>query len=178
MNSLVKYTLIAAGIGGILYLVKLGKDTVNQWSEKFNLRIVQFGKPTLSGGNLSVPLKVRISNPAPVGATIQSASVKLFYLRNGMYVPFGVAPPTAPFHLMGNGDTDIMVNPVIDLNALDPFTGGGFNLNNLFAQIKNLATGQNPLIDVKAEVAITIEGFEIVEETTSKIYLNQLINAA
>lgn len=178
MNKLVKYTLIAAGIGGILYLAKLGKDTFNQWAEKFNLRIVQFGKPTLTGGNLSIPLKVRISNPAPVGATIQSASVKLFYLRNGMYIPFGIAPPTPPFHLMANADTDITVNPVIDLNALDPFTGGGFNLNNLFTQVSNLIKGHNPLIDVKAEVAIDVEGFEIVEETTSKIYLNQLINAA
>ena len=177
MSSLVKYTLIAVGIGGLVYLFKKGKATVTDWAERLNLRIVQFGKPTMSGANLSVPLKVRISNPSPLYAPIQSVSVRLFFLRNGMYTPFGASPATAPFELKPNDDTDITVQPVIDLSALNPFTGK-LNLSNIFSQVNNLVSGNNPLIDVKAEVTINIEGFEVVEEATTKIYLNQLLNAA
>lgn len=177
VTKLVKYVLAAVAVGGLYYLVTTAAKTVTDWASKITLHIVQFGKPSISSGTLRVPLLVRINNPSPLYAPIDSVSVKLFFLRNGMYVPFGSAPGTAPFELKPNGDTDITLNPAIDLKALNPFTGG-LNVSNLLTQAQNLLTSSNPLIDIKAEVTITVKGYELVQEANSKIYLNQLLNAA
>lgn len=180
MSNLVKYTLAAVVVGGIVYLVTKGAQTVKDWTNKISIRIAQFGKPSVSSGTLRLPVVVRISNPSPLYAPIDGVAVKLFFLRSGMYVPFGSAPRSAPFELKPNGDTDVTLNPSIDLKALNPFTGGLnlSSLSNLLSQAQNLITGSNPLIDIKVEATITVQGFDLVEETNSKIYLNQILNAA
>lgn len=177
MSSTGKIALIAGAIGLAIYLVKAGKQTITDWAEKITVKLHQFGKPVFQSNQLSIPLILRISNPSPLQAPIQSVAVRLFFLRNGMYQPFGYAPPTQPFYLNAQGTTDVAIQPVIDVAKLNPFTGST-SVSSLINNLNNLITGNNPLIDIKLEFTIMIEGYEVVQSATTKLYLNQLLNAA
>lgn len=149
----------AIGIGGILYFItSKGKQLVNQWAGKIKFTIVKF-----------FPLTVRITNPTPIYAPVDSVAIKAYYLRNGMYVQFASAPPTKPFNITPNASTDVTLHPKIDLKALNPFTGG--NIDKAIAII----AGQNPLVDIKIELTITIGGMSFTEEAFTKIYLSELV---
>jgi len=175
VNSLVKYTLIAAAIGGVVYLVKMAKDEAIAYAGKIAFKIKEFGKPTLKNGQLTVPLVVRITNPTLLMAPIKSVGVKLFFLRNGIYHPFASAPATAPFTIKANESTDVNIFPTVDLEKLKTLLPTGLNFNNLLSTVNNLFTGTNPLIDVKAEVTINIEGYETVQEATQKLYITDFL---
>ena len=175
MNNLVKYTLIAAAIGGVVYLVKLGKDSAVAYAGKISFKIKEFGKPSIKSGQLTVPLVVRITNPTLLMAPIRSVAVKLFYLRNGIYTPFASAPPTAPFTIKSNESTDVSIFPTVDLQKLKALLPTGMDFSNILSTVNNLFTGANPIIDVKAEVTINIEGYETVQEATQKLYLTDFL---
>lgn len=150
---------IGAGVIGAIYLVATkGKQLISEWAGKINFTIVKF-----------FPLVVRINNPTPIYAPVQSVTLKAYYLKNGMYVPFASAPPTKPFNITPNSSTDVTVHPTLDLKALNPFTGGSVE------SAINIIANQNPLIDIKVELTINIAGASFVEEAKTKIYLSDLL---
>lgn len=152
---------IGAGVAAVIYLaVTKGKQLISEWAGKITFTIVKF-----------FPLVVRINNPTPLYAPIDSVSLKAYYLKNGMYVPFATAPPTKPFKITPNASTDVTVHPKIDLKALNPFTSGG----NAFDQVINMIDNKNPIIDIKVELTIAIAGASFIEEAKTKIYLSDLL---
>ena len=150
---------IGAGAVGLVYLLATkGKQLISEWAGKISFSIVKF-----------FPLTVRINNPTPIYAPIQSVSLKIYYLKNGMYVPFASAPPTKPFNITPQASTDVALHPTIDTKALNVFTG------NSVENILKIIANQNPVVDVKAELTITIAGISFVEESKSKLYLSELL---
>lgn len=169
--STTKKLLLVAGLTALTVVLVKGATTAKKWAGQITIKIVEFFQPTIKNGLLIVPVKVRVINPSPLFAPVQSASVKLFYLRNGMFVPFAQAPPTPGFDINPNQSTDVTLFPEINVKALGSAFGGSNTVSNWLAVLSN----QNPLIDIKLEVTITIAGISFTEEEFKQVYLKQLV---
>src|SRR5688572_6911842 len=112
MKAAWKIAIGAGGVGLVYVVATKGKQLVSEWAGTISFNIIKF-----------FPLTIRINNPTPIYAPVQSVAIKIYYLKNGMYVPFASAPPTASFNITPNASTDVTLHPKIDLKALNPFTG-------------------------------------------------------
>lgn len=163
------FTVAAGAIAAALYY---GKQTFSEWGQKLKVKIASVGRPALSPtGKLSIPLVLRITNVAPVGVTLDNATVKLLLPRDGSYTLVGQTDPTGPITINASGDTNVNVFPHIDLDKLKPVIVGSIS-NTL----TNLLTNTSALLDLKVESKITIQGYDIAQSTFTKIYLSDLLN--
>src|SRR5688572_11937055 len=100
MNTAMKIATALGLVSAIYFIATKGKELVSEWAGKINFTIVKI-----------YPLTIRINNPSPIYAPIDSVSIKIFYLKNNMYVPFASAPPTKSFNITPNSSTDITLHP-------------------------------------------------------------------
>lgn len=161
--------LIVTGLGAAAFVLLKGAQKAKAWAGQITVQLIDFFQPSIKDNVFTLPVKLRINNPSPLFAPIQSASLKMFYLKNGMYVPFGQAPPTQGFNINPNESTDVTLFPQINLSAFNPFSGSN-TLNNLLSVLSN----QNPLLDVKLELTVTITGIPITQDIFKQVYLKQL----
>lgn len=173
MSNAVKITLYALGIGALYWLIVNGKQKLSEWGNKITFKIVSFGRPEVRSGNFSVPLVVRITNQSPVAIPLSNLVIKISQLKNGMYHTVGMTDPTGPFTIK-QGDNDLTLYPRVDIAQLNPLSNAG----NILNSVLNVLTNQNPLLDLKVDADITVQGLTFTETTTQKIYLNKLLNAA
>lgn len=172
MSNTAKIALTLTGIGLLYLAITKAKETASEWANKINFKIVSVGKPSLSPkGQLSLPLQIRITNVAPISVPLDNAKVKLFLLRNGIYMPLGETDPTGPVTINASGDTTVVLYPHIDINKLKPVIGG-----NVAAAIASLVNNTSALLDLKAESEITIQGYVIAQSTSTKVYLKDILN--
>lgn len=176
MSTTVKIGLYAAGIGLLFWAITAARKKAQEWATKITFKIISFGKPELRSGNLSVPLLVRITNLSPLVIPIDNMVISLSVLKNGMYSTVGKTDPSGAFTIT-QGDKDITLYPRVDVAKLNPFKGVSTG-TNLLTTITNVLSNQNPLLDVKIDADITVQGVTVTETVMQKIYLNQLLNAA
>lgn len=172
MDGILKIGIISALFGAAVYFVTQATKKASEWVNKITLSVVDVGIPSVTGGQLRLPLTVRIKNDSPLMAPIQNVKVFLSVLRNGSYVPLGTAN-TGAFTLT-SGTINQTVQSVIDVSKLNPLSAGGDKLATLTQVISN----QNAALDVKAEVTVTIEGIDLPKQTqVTQLYLKQILAA-
>lgn len=158
MNTFGKVAIGAGIVGLLVWATRKGASTLSQWAGQISVNIVKF-----------FPLVVRIKNPSPIYAPVDSVSLKAYFLNKGMYVPFATAPKTSSFKIVPDGSTDVTIYPTIDTNAIKGLVlSTGKNALDVIA-------GKDALLNVKIELTITIAGISFIEEANTKVYLNDLL---
>jgi len=166
MNTAVKVGLFAAVATGIGLLLYKGTQTATEWANKLSVSFTSVAKPAFKLGLLTLPVNVQINNPTPLFAPIDSVKIRL--LRSGL--PFGETQPSAPFQIESNTVTPLTLYPTITLKNILP-------QGNILAQVTNVLSNQNPVVDFVTEITVRIQGYDIVINRPTKLYLTDLLNA-
>lgn len=173
MNKIVKLGLVAASLLGVGYLITTGKETVSQWANQITFKILSFGKPTFYQGNITLPIQVLVTSPAPLSIPLSDFKINLYSLTKGEYLPIGATAPTGAINIQP-GENKIMLYPNVDVGKLNPLANSNTVIQNVFALVQN----SNPLLDIKAEALISIKGFQLPPQAvTQKFYFSDLLNA-
>lgn len=172
MDTLLKYALYATGLGLVIYFAHKASQKASEWVNKITFKIVDFQLPTYAAGKFTVPLLVRITNASPLMAPIQNVLIKLSALRNSNFIEFGQVN-SGPFTLYP-GTFNQSFLPVLDVGKLNPFSPNG----NLLTNITQVLSNTNPLVDIKIDTTVIIEGVALPTQTERKqLYLKQLLAA-
>lgn len=83
MNTIVKIGLVA----GIGYLLVWGAKKAQNVLNQFTFDVVGYGRPSLSGMIITVPLQIRFSNPTSVPIVLDRFTTDMYINKNGQYVP-------------------------------------------------------------------------------------------
>lgn len=172
MNSTVKFTL--AAIGAIVFLLKAGKDQVNQWTDQLAIKFAGIGKPQLRNGSVTLPLTLQISNPAPVPVPVSNVYGTIFIFRNSLWQPIGQIAPTGAINIAPGNSTQT-IYPSIDVTKLVGINSWGNALQSLNTIIGNQGQLNAKL---KADVTVNVQGFEFVQSLEQSINLNDFLRAA
>lgn len=169
MDSTLKFGLITALFGALVYGLHKATQKASEWTRAIAFRVVDFGLPTFGSGQLAVPLVVRITNNSPLMAPIQNVLVLLSVLRNNSWVAFGQIN-SGPFTLHPGTS-----NHTFLASKLNPFGASGNQLQTITQVLLN----QNPVADVKIDTTVQIEGVALPTHTERKpLYLKQLLALA
>jgi hypothetical protein len=174
VNQILKFTLIAAAIGGLVYLLKSGKDQVTDWAKSISIKFEGIGRPQLRSGNVTIPITLSIYNPAPLAIPVDNISGKIFLLRNSLWQPVGNILPSGAV-AFAPGETRQTFFPVIDLSKINPITSVASAIK---AATNFLNTGGQVNAQLKIEVTVHIKGFEFTHSQEQSINLNELYRAA
>lgn len=174
MKSIIKFSLIAAAIGGLVYLVNAGKNQVSDWANKVAIKFNSIGKPQIKNGNITIPVAIDVTNPSPLAIPIDNISGKFFVFRNGMWQPFGNILPSGQITFVP-GTTTQTFFPVIDIAKLNPINSVGAGIQ-AFTNLLN--TGGQVTARIKIDVALVVKGFEVNQSIEQLLNLNDLLRAA
>lgn len=174
MNQILKITLFTAIIGGIVYLLKAGKDQVSEWADKITIKFAGIGRPQLRNGNVTIPVTLAITNPAPLPIPVDNISGKIFLLRNSLWQPVGNILPSGAV-AFAPGESRQTFFPVIDLSKINPITSVASAIR---AATNFLNTGGQVNAKIKIDVTVNVKGFEFTQSQEQSINLNELYRAA
>lgn len=174
MNQILKFTLIAAAIGGLVYLLKSGKDQVTDWANKISIKFAGIGRPQLRSGNVTIPITLAITNPAPLAIPVDNITGKIYLFRNSLWQPVGNLLPSGAV-AFAPGETRQTFFPVIDLSKINPITSVASAIK---AATNFLNAGGQVNAQLKIEVTVNIKGFEFTQSQEQAINLNELYRAA
>lgn len=174
MNQILKFSILAAVIGGVIYLINAGKNQVTEWADKITVKFAGIGKPQLRSGNVTIPITLAIYNPAPLAIPVDNISGKIFLLRNSLWQPVGNLLPSGAV-AFAPGETRQTFFPVIDLAKLNPITSVASAIQ---AATNLLNTGGQVNASLKIEVLVNVKGFEFTQSAEQSINLNELYRAA
>jgi hypothetical protein len=174
VNQILKFTLIAAALGGLVYLLKTGKDQVTEWADKITVKFASIGKPGLRNGNVTIPITLSIFNPSPLSIPLTNISGKIFLLRNSLWQPVGDILPSGAV-AFAPGETRQTFFPVIDLSKFILITSVASAIQ---AATSLLNTGGQVNAKIKIDVTVNVKGFEFTQSAEQSINLNDLYRAA
>lgn len=169
MSTTTKKLFIAGGVAALVAFAVMGAKKASAWAGQISVQLIDFFAPNISNGVFTLPVKLRINNPSPLFAPIQTASARMYMVQNNQYVQFGQAPPTPGFNINPHESTDVTLFPQINLAALNLFSG-----NNTWMNLLTVLANQNPLVQVRIDVSFTIAGITHTEQVFKEVYLKQL----
>jgi len=167
MSTPVKIALYAAGIGALIYIVRM---VSNQWANKLTVAFQSIGIPVYRSGNLALPVTLKVSNLTPVAIPVTNLQAALYILKNGVYQLVGQTENTGPFTI-NPGNNPLTLYPTINLSALVPQSVTVLNVLNTLANY-------NPIATVRIVAKVNVQGYEFEEATEHKIMYNQLYQNA
>lgn len=172
MSPVVKIGLITAIIGGAIYALKTASNKALEWAKSVTFQVTGFQMPGVINGKLVMPITVNVGNGSPLTININKVLIKLSVLRSGNYYPFGEI--TNGGFALQPGVSLQTFYPVIDLKKLGLFTVG-----NITSDILSVIGSKNPLLDVKIETIVTVEGYALpAQGVVKQLYLKQLLALA
>ncbi|HMG94342.1 MAG TPA: hypothetical protein VK589_29985 [Chryseolinea sp.] len=83
MNTVTKVIGVAALVAIVVWGVNAAKKAIAD----FQFDIVAYGKPTLSGMMLTVPLQIKFNNPTPLPISIDKFVADVYIDKNNVFVP-------------------------------------------------------------------------------------------
>lgn len=83
MNAVTK----VIGVAALVAIVAWGVNAAKKAIADFQVDVVGYGKPTLSGMMLSVPLQLKFTNPTPLPITIDKLVGDVYIDKNNIFVP-------------------------------------------------------------------------------------------
>lgn len=159
MNTFIKVGLV----GGIIALVVWGAKAAQRAIAAFQFDIVSYGRPTLSGLILTVPLQIRYSNPTPLPINVDKLIGDIYLNKNGTFVL--AARVNQPVTL-SPGESTQWLNPTLDLQSVF-----GGNLLNTIAAIQQIMV--NKKLTIRSDVKAIYQGITLPEQSfTSQIDLS------
>lgn len=174
MNTIVKYTLLAATIGSIFYLFKAGKDQVAEWAKNISITFNGIGRPEFRNGAVTIPVQLSISNPTPITIPVDNITGKIFLLKSGMWQPVGTIPNTGSVQFAPGTGTQIFY-PSLDIQKLNPLNSGGSILQLATGLIQS---GGQIKAKLKIEITATFKSKNFTNTSEQEINLNDLLRAA
>lgn len=112
MNSLTKVGIAAGAVALLVWGYKASKKAIGD----FTFEVVGWGKPTLSGTNLTVPLQIKYNNPTPLPINVDRIQGDIYLLKGGTFVKAAVV------------DQPVSLQPGVSLQWINPV----LNLKNVF----------------------------------------------
>lgn len=168
MGTPLKFAVAAVILGGLAFIVNATTQKLSQWASKITYKIISIGSPIISAGKATLPLRVSISSPSILYVPIQDIKASIFYLKNGMWVPFARANSGA-FELT-QGTIEKTIYPVLDLSKLTGL------VNQNIATVLNFLTQKSELLTIKCDVVINIQGVDLPTQSfQQKIFLTDLL---
>lgn len=82
MNTLTKIGIAGAIIGLVVWGAKAAQRTLSD----FQFDVVGYGKPSLIGSLLTVPLQMRYKNPTPLPISVDRLTADIFLLKNNQFI--------------------------------------------------------------------------------------------
>jgi hypothetical protein len=73
-------------IGGAIALLVWGAKAAQKTLSDFRFDIVGYGKPTINGWNLTVPLQIKYKNPTPLPINVDQLIGDIYLNKNGTFV--------------------------------------------------------------------------------------------
>lgn len=151
--SATKIALIAAGIGLIIYMGRQATrfaDLVKFVSFKI---VGLAGVPSITGGQLIVPLTARITNNSSQSLAVDHIKITASYLNaNGQFVPAGQGDISAFTIMPGNTNKTLLAQ--INLKAFE---------QNLVDNLLSVLTAKS--LRTKFDVRITVAGVPLPTQT-------------
>lgn len=133
-----------------------GVKEVKKKLANFSFEVVGYGKPSLSGNLLTVPLKVRFNNPTPLPINIDNLLANIYLLKNNQFVY--AAQVNQPVS-MPTGIGETMLYPVIDIKSLF----GGDLISTLTFINSTLNTTKK--LTVRTDVTTTYKGVPLPSQS-------------
>lgn len=163
--------LLIAGVGALLvYLgVSTAQNKFREWANKIKVSITGIGKPTLASNAVNVPIKLRVSNPAPIAIPVSNFIVNVIVIKGTEAIKIAAGKPTGPVTL-NPGNTDLQITPVIDFNALKNI----LPINELVGEIQNIFTGAASVIQLRFDAIATVGGIDIPVSYNYSLNLSNL----
>lgn len=143
---------IAAGLIGV---VVWGSKSIQEAISKFKFDVVGYGRPTLSGMVITIPLQIKFKNPTPLPIAIDRLIVDAYIDKNGTFVPAAKldGPVTIP-----PGDSTQWIMPAANLQSIF----GGTFLNTVAAAQQII---QRKILTIRSDVTVTIKGVTLPQQS-------------
>ena len=151
LNSFTKIGIAAA----VIALLVWGSNVARKTLSLFQFDIVGYGKPTLAGQLLTVPLQIRYKNPTPLPINVDRLSADIYLDKNGTFVK--AATVDQPVTLQP-GESIQWLMPVLNLQNV---FGGNF-LNTLAAMQQIL---QSKKLTIRTDAIAVYKGVAVPQQS-------------
>jgi hypothetical protein len=154
-------TIVKFGIGaGVIALLVWGsKDRLKKLLSDFQIDITGYGKPTLNGPVLTVPLQLKFTNPTPLPITLDSFVADVYLEKNGQFIP--AAKINQPISIQPGVTTQWLL-PAVDLQKIF----GGSLLNTLTAAQQIIVTKK---FKIRSDVSAVYHGVPIPDQSFTNV---------
>lgn len=143
--------LILGGVAGLAFWVyTAAKRAITD----FTFDIVGYGKPSLNGFMLSVPLSIRFKNPTPLKINVDNMLAEIYVRKGDSYVK--AATINQPI-LIPSGESTQTITPSLDIKSIF-----GGNLLDTATAIASIVNGKK--VFVRTDVTITYKGVTIPKQ--------------
>lgn len=166
LNTAVKIALYAAGLGAIVYAVRMASSNLGK---QISIAFKGIGIPVVRSGKLTLPVTLHIKNLTPLSVPIDNVKAAIFILRENLWQFVGETENTGALTI-NTGETPVTVYPTINLTALIPQT--------TVINVLNVLANNNPLVTVKIATKVTVQGYGLEHTIEQKISLDQLYKNA
>ncbi len=151
MNTIVKVGIAATVIGALVWGFKAAQKAV----ANFKFDIVAYGKPSINGLVITIPLQVRFANPTPLPISLDQLVADIYINKNGTWVrgatvnqPLSIAP----------GESFQIIAPAVNLGQIF-----GGNIANTFTAIA--AALKTRKLDVRTDVLAVYKGISLPRQS-------------
>lgn len=151
LNSLLKISIV----GGVIALLVWGTKAAQNALAQFAYEIAGYGKPKLSGYQLTIPIQIRFNNPTPLSINADQLIADIYLLKNNAYVI--AARVNQPVSVPA-GISVQTVSPVVDIKSI--FSG---NLLDTLKFVQQTVAGKT--VGVKVDVTVVYQGVTLPKQT-------------
>jgi hypothetical protein len=150
LNGIIKIGLGAALVGLVVVASK-----AQQLLKNFDVKVSGFGVPAIKNYNLSLPIRLRITNPIAFGLSMDRvrADLYLYKLNQWQYVGFADQHVDIPA-----GSSDLVITPSVDIKSI--LTGNIIDTALSIMQTKTL--------NVRADVTAYVLGIALPVQSFSQ----------
>lgn len=143
-------------IGGLVWGVRAAQKAISN----FKFDIVAYGKPSIRGMVITIPLQVRFTNPTPLPIAIDQLVADMYINKNGTWVRG--ATVNQPITIAA-GESYQIISPSVDLATVF-----GGNLFNTIQTVANVL--KSNALDVRTDVIAVYKGVSLPKQSfTNKI---------
>lgn len=173
VNSAIKISLLTVAIGAVVFLLQAGKNQITQWADQLVIKFAGIGKPQMRNGNVTLPITLLITNPAPVPVPVSNVYGTLFIFRNTLWQPIGQIAPTGAITI-APGTNSQTIFPIVDITKLLGINSWG----NVLQSLNTFVLSGQVAAKIKADVTVNVQGFEFNQSLEQAVNLNEFISAA
>lgn len=143
------------GVAALAAIVVWGFNAAKKAIADFQFDVTGYGKPTLSGMMLTVPLQVKFTNPTPIPITVEKFIGDVYIDKNNVFVPAArIEQPVA----IPPGVSVQWIYPVINIPGI---FGGNVAETAIFLS-KILAT---KIIRIRSDISAVYKGISLPSQS-------------